>query len=105
MATDPELNAADSESMEVWAPVHAWRTLGQLRAESAVGPLIEMLADLTDEGSDDWAFDELPTVLGMIGPAAIPAARALLEDESALEDSRTAAGQVLEEIGKRHPEA
>ena len=33
MATDPDLNSADSESSEVWAPLHAWRTLGQLRAD------------------------------------------------------------------------
>ena len=105
MATDLDLNEADSESLEVWAPVHAWRTLGQLRAESAVDPLIEMLADLTDDGSDDWASEELPIVLGMIGPAAIPAARELLEDDSVWEEARTAAGRVLEEIGKHHPEA
>src|SRR5438093_123369 len=35
MATDDELNWADSESLEVWAPIHAWRALGQLRAEEA----------------------------------------------------------------------
>lgn len=34
MATSEELNHADSESSEVWAPVHAWRALGQLRAEA-----------------------------------------------------------------------
>jgi hypothetical protein len=105
MATDPELNDADFESREVWAPVHAWRTLGQLRAEAAVAPLIEMLADLTDEGSDDWAFDELPRALGMIGPAAIPGAAGLLEDESAQWAARSAAGRVLEEVGTRYPEA
>jgi hypothetical protein len=27
VATDNELNWADSESLEVWAPVHAWRAL------------------------------------------------------------------------------
>jgi Protein of unknown function (DUF1186) len=105
MATDPELNEGDSESLEVWAPVHAWRTLGQLRAESAVGPLIEMLAGRSEAGSDDWASEELPIVLGMIGPAALPGARALLEDESIVHYAKTAAGRVLEEAGKRHPEA
>lgn len=35
MATDEELNWADPDSLEVWAPIHAWRALGQLRAEEA----------------------------------------------------------------------
>jgi len=39
MATDEELNEADVESREVWAPTHAWRALGQLRAVEAVEPL------------------------------------------------------------------
>ena len=34
MATDEELRWADSESLEVWAPIHAWRTLGALHAEA-----------------------------------------------------------------------
>src|SRR5262249_56731171 len=40
MAMDEGLNYADSDSLEVWAPVHAWRALGQLHAESAVPPPI-----------------------------------------------------------------
>lgn len=40
MATDGELNQADSESLEVWGPIHAWRTLGQLCAQEAVEPLL-----------------------------------------------------------------
>ncbi len=29
MVTDEELNQADSDSQEVWSPVHAWHALGQ----------------------------------------------------------------------------
>ena len=35
MALDEELHLADPDSLDVWSPVHAWRALGQLRAESA----------------------------------------------------------------------
>lgn len=31
MATDTALNDMESGSVEVWAPLHAWRALGQLR--------------------------------------------------------------------------
>src|SRR5437868_4322041 len=70
MVRDPALNGADSESKEVWAPLHAWRALGQLRAAEAVGPLLKQLDACAN---DDWCHEELPVVLGMIGPAALPA--------------------------------
>src|SRR5258708_7350660 len=73
MATDEQLNNADSESLEVWAPVHAWRALGQLRAEAAIEPLLELLREDEESGEmNDWAIEELPEVYGMIGPAALP---------------------------------
>jgi hypothetical protein len=77
MGTDEELQWADSESVEVWAPVHAWRALGQLRAEAAIEPLLGLLKNI-DEEDDDWADTELPKVFGLIGPAAIPALTAYL---------------------------
>src|SRR5205807_506589 len=74
MATDPDLTWADGDSLEVWAPVHAWRTLGQLRAEAAIGPLVELFNEVDrDDGLDDWLMEDLPEAVGMIGPAAIPA--------------------------------
>ncbi len=36
MALDERLNNADIDSPEVWAPLHAWRTLGQLKAEEEI---------------------------------------------------------------------
>ena len=59
MATDEALNEASSESPEVWAPVHAWRALGQLRAVEAVEPLLELFDKLQD---DDWVHEELPSL-------------------------------------------
>src|SRR5258707_7875891 len=84
MATDEALNEADSESTEVWAPVHAWRALGQLRAVEAVEPLLELFDRLED---DDWVHEELPVVFGLIGPAALPALAAYLADLSHTDSS------------------
>ena len=53
MACDAGLNQADSSSNEVWAPMHAWRALGQLRAEEAVLPLLALLRAAED---DEAAF-------------------------------------------------
>jgi hypothetical protein len=102
LALDEELHVADSESLEVWAPIHAWRALGQLRAEAAVEPLTGLLHQIDDD-DDDWVGEELPEVYGMIGPAAIPALEAYLADSSHGLWARVAASASLSEIGRRHP--
>ena len=51
-------------------PVTAWRTLADLKSDTAVQPLIDMLCELDDE-FDDWASEELPHVFGKIGEPAI----------------------------------
>jgi len=102
MATDEELNLAAAESTEVWAPLHAWRALGQLRAVEAVEPLLELFDQLED---DDWVHEELPVVFGLIGPTALPALAAYLADLSHTDSSRISAIRSIEEIGKRWPDA
>src|SRR5262249_2678963 len=71
VVTDPELIEASSESIQVWAPVHAWRALGQFRAVEAVAPLLHLLRQ-EEEHDSDWGLEELPTVFSMIGPPALP---------------------------------
>ncbi len=102
MATDEALNEADAESTEVWAPLHAWRALGQLRAVEAVEPLLELFDRLED---DDWVHEELPVVFGLIGPRALPALAAYLADLSHTDSSRISASRSIEEIGKKWPDA
>ena len=66
MATDESLNAAETESPEVWAPLHAIQILGELGAAEAVEPLLPLLA------WDDQGLDQLlPECLGRIGPPAL----------------------------------
>lgn len=102
MATDPALNWANDDTLEVWAPVHAWRALGQLRAVEAVEPLLT----LHDEQDDsDWVLEELPEVYGLIGPPAIPALAAYLADDEYGAWARVAAASGLEKIGQQHPAA
>jgi hypothetical protein len=103
MATDLALNRADPNSLEVWAPLHAWRALGQLRAEAAVQPLLELLHALGGD-HDDWAREELPEVFARIGPAALPALEAFLADTSRGLYPRAAIAEGLQEMVERHPE-
>ncbi|HEX5870080.1 MAG TPA: hypothetical protein VFY65_06685 [Longimicrobium sp.] len=101
MATDPALQAAEERDPAGWAPVHAWRALGQLRAPAAAEPL---LALLQRELESDWVFREVPAVLGMIGPAALPGATMLLFDEGMNEEARIAAARVIADVGIEYPE-
>jgi hypothetical protein len=102
MLLDEELAWADSEGVEVWAGLHAWRALAQLKAESAVPALIELLgrADL----EDDWASNELPLVFAEMGPAALEPLRTFLADTSQDRWPRILAGESLVKLGQRYPE-
>jgi hypothetical protein len=103
MATDEELNWGDSDSDEVWAPLHAWRALGQLQAEEAAAPLTGLLAWI-DEYDADWVAEEMPIVFGLIGPPAIPILADYLDDDEHGLFARTTASDSLKEIAERHPE-
>src|SRR6266851_5168089 len=92
MALDRDLMWADSDALEVWAPVHAWRALGQLRAESAIQPLIGLWREQGKaEGLDDWLLDDLPKALALIGETAIPALMTYLNTPNNASYARIAA--------------
>lgn len=103
MILDDALHRADGDSDEVWSALHAWRALAQLKAESALPALIELLGRV-DEYDDDWTSEELPLVFGQIGHAAIEPLRAFLADTSQEQWSRTTAGESFAKIGEHHPE-
>jgi hypothetical protein len=97
MATDPELLWADMDTPESWAPVHAWRALGQLRASAAVEPLIGLLGYVE---RDDWIATELPRVFEGIGAPAIGALTHYLENESNGTFDRGVAAETLVGIAR-----
>src|ERR1700757_365910 len=70
MAADEQLNNAPPEGALVWAPIHAWRALGQLGAAEAVAPLLSLLQRI-DDCDDDWAQSEIPEALASIGMPAL----------------------------------
>lgn len=103
MSADNDLHWADPESDEVWAPVHAWRALGQLRAAEAVPVLLEQLA-LLDDDDDEWAGEELPDVFGMIGEAAVQGLTGYVRNKQNSLMMRAVAASALAKIGIRFPE-
>ena len=103
MVVDEDLRWSDSESKEVWANLHAWRALGQLRAEAAIEPLVGIL-EWIDEDQDDWVDGDVPEVLGLIGPAALPALTLYLEQDGHPLYARAAAARGIARITAHHPE-
>jgi hypothetical protein len=103
MATDRELNRAEGESPRVWAPLHAWRALGQLHAEGAIEPLLDLLVEACED-HDDWAREELPVVFGMIGPAAVPALAQFLADEAKGSSARRVVADALQHVAQGGPD-
>ncbi len=104
MATDRALRDWQAEGPEAWAPLHAWRALGQFKAAEAVEPLLKTLP-LADELDDDWALEEIPEALALIGEEAIPAVAAFLADPANGLYPRASAARALELIAQKHPSA
>ncbi len=100
LVTDKSLHSAPTESKEVWVPLHAWRVLGQLGDQRAIKPLIGMFDTLCD---DDWAMEELPHVVAMLGQNAIAPLTDFLDEHSHAEFARAMAVGGLEEVAKRDP--
>jgi hypothetical protein len=101
MTTDDALLEEVADTAEVWAPIHAWRALGQLQAEAAVEPLLSLLEDA--DGDNDWMNNELPTVLGMIGGPALPVLRDRLAELAADGTARIDVAEALKHVAEFHP--
>jgi uncharacterized protein len=98
---DESLHQADDASREIWAPLHAWRALGQIGSANAVEPLLARFDQLCH---DDWALPELSRVLGMIGAPAVPALARYLNEYQHDEFARVMAMDALFEVARHNPE-
>lgn len=104
MISDESLHQAKSDSTEVWAPVHAWRTLAQLKAVEAIPALLGLLA-LKEKYDDDWISEELPDVFAMIGAPAIPELTQYIGDSRHYLYAQICAAEGVVSIGKLYPES
>ncbi|HEX6037996.1 hypothetical protein [Longimicrobium sp.] len=72
MMRDERLNwimqALGEDETPFWAPVHAWRALGELRAQAAVPAMVAHLADYPDS---EWTTEDIPEVLARMGASAL----------------------------------
>jgi hypothetical protein len=101
MVLDEDLNWANQNTNEVWAPLHAWRSLGLLKAEAAIEPLVSKFNEMWE---DDWFNEDMPDVFAQIGPAAIPALRNFFDNSENWFYSRWTAISSLVKIAQAHPD-
>ena len=104
MVLDEGLHEGSPTGNAVFGPVHAWRALGQLRAREAIVPLLSLLCRV-DEENDDWVGEDVPNVLGEIGPVGIGVAMVYAMETTHGLYARAAALRALKEIGEQHPES
>jgi hypothetical protein len=102
IATDPALfNLSDESDPRGWAPVHAWRALGQMKATSAIAPLMRLLHEVKD---NDWVIEEIPDVFAMIGLDAFHPLIVYFNDLAYPVYSRLIAATSIMQIGLLFPE-
>ena len=101
--TDEDLYEEPKGKRGMWVHLHAWRTLGQLKAVDAIDSLISVF-EFFSLVEDNTAFKELPEVIGMIGKPAIEAVGNYLCDASNSSHSRLIANDALANIAKTHPD-
>jgi tetratricopeptide (TPR) repeat protein len=100
MATDDLLHTADSESPDVWAPLHAIQLLGELEAAEAVEPLLPFF----NRNDDDALSESLEEAFGRIGRPALAGLRGLVVDRSRELFTRVHAVEALTKVAEHHPE-
>ena len=102
LVLNKDLHEAGGKTPEVWVPLHAWRTLGQIGSSEAVEPLLSMFDYLED---DDWALEELPLVMGKIGVQALNSLSSYVSDAAHGEYARAMAAHGIKEVVAHNSQA
>lgn len=102
IVTDRGFDELEDDRLEIWAPIHAWRSLAMLKAEAAIAPLLSQFEELQDS---DWFSEEMPQVFALIGPVAIPDLVAYLQEASHDEWARETTVRCLSAIAQKHSES
>ncbi len=96
----PVEEGALDPDIALWAPIHAWRALGQLQAAEAVKPLAQVL----QQRDLDWCWEELPDVFGLIGAEAIAPLDELLSTDNIDYNSKVTLSSGLTYIAEAFPD-
>jgi len=94
---DPQFFTTETNSDKAWSIIHAWRALGQLKAQAAILPIIQYFEHIVEE---DMALQELHFVFALIGEPAIEPLMAYLKIDTDNEYCHVLAVSALTEIAK-----
>lgn len=97
MVLDEGLRSGWPADASTWAPLHALRLLGELRAHQTAGPLLALMED-----ENDWLSDLLPSVWTAMGPKAAPPLWDYLEQRTAPPQWRGNVIIGLARMGQKH---
>lgn len=86
-----------------FAPVHAWRILGALKATEALPALVSLLRRIDDD-FDDWIATELPCVLGQMGGRSVDVLAPFAADGHNGSFARGGACRAMGEVASVHAE-
>jgi hypothetical protein len=101
---EPPADLPDDADLPEWyAQIHAWRALGQLKAEAAIPAVLGILHQVDDE-DDDWIGEDAADVFALIGPAAINALAEYVSDPAKGLYARVAVSESLVAMAKAYPE-
>lgn len=101
---EPPVDFPEDEDLPEWyAQIHAWRALGQLKAQEAIPAVLGILHQVDDE-DDDWIGEDADDIFALIGAAAISPLAEYLADNTKGLYARIDAAKSLHAIGKAHPE-
>lgn len=103
MSLDEKLWEEDSDGDEVWAPLHAWRALGQLRDPAAIPTLLAVM-DMSEEWDDDWSGAEPPAIFAMIGEPSVEPLNEFLCDANRTNTGHMTAAESLKKIAEQNPQ-
>ena len=81
-----------------WAPLHALRLLGHLRAHRSAGRLLALM-----DREDDWLSDLLPSVWSDMGPEVAEPLWAYVQDRQHNPEQRGNALVGLQKLAEKHP--
>ena len=103
MAICRDETAWQKEDGAPWAAVHAAFILGAVGGARVLPGLLDALVHAQAENVD-WVTEELPTIFGSIGPAAVDGLMGIVSDEGRPSMARWSAATCLGGVAARHEE-
>jgi hypothetical protein len=99
----PEDFPEDEDLPEWYANIHAWRALGQLKAEEAIPAILDIFYQI-DEEDNDWLDGDIKEIFEQIGPTAIQPLGLYLLDRQHGVYARGCASDALASIAVTYPD-